>query len=100
MPQHPTRTTPLVDVLGEIDIAGLPATVTWPGLGDAVGIDFTGSTVRYGVVVALDTDPRLMVEPEHAGLIDLEGRLLVLERVGALWYRSGFRAHTAGGRSS
>ncbi|MCH7232815.1 hypothetical protein L0U85_18435 [Glycomyces sp. L485] len=89
MPQHQTLIETLVEVLGEIDIAGQPATVSWPRMGDAVGIDFIDQSVRFGVVVALDSDPRLCVEPEHASLIDVEERLIVLEQVGALWYGSG-----------
>ena len=89
MPQHQTLTEPLVEVLGEIDIAGQSATVSWPRLGDAVGLDFTDRAVRFGVVVALDSDPRLRVEPDHADLLDVEERLIVLEQVGALWYGSG-----------
>ncbi|HEU5130423.1 MAG TPA: hypothetical protein VFU12_20760 [Glycomyces sp.] len=91
MARHQQLTEPLNDVLGEIDIAGRPATVSWPRLGDAVALDFTGGTARFGVVVELDHDPRLRVEPAHAGLLDVEERLVVLERVGALWYRCGAR---------
>ncbi|WP_026922175.1 hypothetical protein [Glycomyces arizonensis] len=86
---------PTNDVLGEIDIAGRPATVSWPRLGDAVGIDFNGRCVRFGVVVGLDRDPRLRVEPVHADLLDVEARLTVLEQVSALWYRSDARLAAA-----
>jgi hypothetical protein len=60
-----------------------------PRLGDAVVFGFTGGTVRFGVVVELDHDPRRRVEPAYAGLLDVEERLMVLERVGTLWYRCG-----------
>jgi hypothetical protein len=96
MAQPETESQTLVDALGTIDVGGRLATVTWPRLGDAVGIDFTGSTVRFGVVLALDTDPRLRVEPEHADLLDLEGRLFVLEQVGALWYGALLRSEANG----
>ncbi|MEU6250439.1 hypothetical protein [Glycomyces sp. NPDC047010] len=86
MPQHQTLNESLVEILGEIDIAGSPATVSSPLGGDAVGLDFTGQRVRFGIVVDLETDPSLRVEPAHAGLLDVEDRLLVIEQVAALWY--------------
>lgn len=95
MARHQQPTEPLNDVLGEIDIAGRPATVSWPRMGDAVGLDFTGEAARFGVVAGLDRDPRLRVEPAHAGLLDVEERLVVLEQVGALWYGSGARPQAA-----
>lgn len=52
-----------------------------------IGIDFTDPQRRYGVVVGLDSDPRLPVEPGHAAMLEAEERLLVLEQVGALWYQ-------------
>ncbi|WP_026932493.1 hypothetical protein [Glycomyces tenuis] len=88
MARHQNLTEPTNDVLGEIDIAGRPAAVSWPRIGDAVGIDFIGRTARFGVVVELDSDPRLRVEPVHADLLDVEARLVVLEQVSAIWYRS------------
>lgn len=88
MPQHQILTESLVDVLGEIDVAGRPASVSWPRQGDAVGIDFADHDARFGVVFALDSDPRLRVEPDHVDLLDVEGRLIVLEQVSTLWYRA------------
>ncbi|GAB3652640.1 hypothetical protein [Glycomyces tarimensis] len=89
MPQQQALTEPLIEVLGEIDIAGSRAAVTWPRMGDAVGLDFAGQSVRFGVVVDLDSDPRLRVQPDHAHLLDVEERLIILEQAAALWYSSG-----------
>jgi hypothetical protein len=95
MPRHQTLNEALVEVLGEIDIAGNTATVGWPLSGDAVGLDFTGPRVRFGIVVDLDTDPRLRVEPVHANLLDVEERLLVIEQVAALWYGAALKSDAA-----
>lgn len=91
VPRQRSLTEPFVDILGEVEIAGRPAMVTWPQAGDAVGIDFADPPARFGVVVSLDRDPRLLVEPEHADLLDVEERLLILEAVGAMWYGSRVR---------
>lgn len=91
VPEQQTLTGPVihavVEELGRIDIAGRTASVSWPG-GDAVGLDFTEGRSRFGVVVGLDGDPRLRVEPDHADLLDVEERLVILEQVGALWYQA------------
>ncbi|MEU5152926.1 hypothetical protein [Glycomyces sp. NPDC021274] len=87
-PPGPSRSSTELESLGEIDVAGHLAAVTWPWGGDAVGIDFLTRPSRFGIVVGLASDPRLRVEPDHADLLDLEGRLAVLEQVGALWYRA------------
>lgn len=73
--------------LGHIDIADRQAVVTWPGNGDCVAIDFPDAGSRFGIVAGLDRDPRLRVEPRHATLVDLEGRMVILETVAALWIR-------------
>jgi hypothetical protein len=86
MPRHQSLNEALVEVLGEIDIAGNAATVGWPLSGDAVGLDFTAQRARFGIVVGLESDPRLRVEPVYANLLDVEERLLVIEQVAALWY--------------
>lgn len=87
MQQAQAQTEPAAVRLGDIDIADHPAVVTWPGSGDGVAIDFAESRSRFGIVAGLDRDPRLRVEPRHAALVDLEGRMLILETVAALWIR-------------
>lgn len=87
MPQRQPRTGPVVTELGQLDIEGHRAVVTWPFFGDGVAIDFPELRSRFGVVVALDRDPRLRVEPCHADLVDLEGRIRVLEQVASMWIR-------------
>lgn len=81
------RPGPSIATLGQLDIEGHRAVVTWPFVGDGVAIDFPDLRSRFGVVAGLDRDPRLHVEPCHADLVDLEGRMLILEAVAAMWLR-------------
>lgn len=85
--QAQPQTEPDIIRLGHIDIEQHRAVVTWPGSGDGVAIDFPDLRSRFGIVAGLDRDPRLRVEPCHASLVDLEGRMLILEAVAALWIR-------------
>lgn len=85
MRSYESQNGPEIERLGQIDISGNHAVVTWPQLGDGVALDFPDLRARYGVVVDLDHDPRLKVEPHFANLVDLEGRLGILEQVSALW---------------
>jgi hypothetical protein len=87
MQSRESQSGPVIEKLGEIEVAGNRAIVTWPQLGDGVAIDFPAERARYGVVVDLSHDPRLKVEPHYAALVDVEERLLILEQVGALWCR-------------
>lgn len=76
---------PDIEELGRLDIGGNRAIVTWPMLGDGVALDFPDLRARFGIVAGLDRDPRLNVEPGFANLLDLEGRLGVLETVSSMW---------------
>ncbi|GAB3225169.1 hypothetical protein GCM10027447_14330 [Glycomyces halotolerans] len=87
MPQTRPQAASAIIRLGQIDIDDHCAVVTWPGFGDGVAIDFPDLRSRYGIVAGLDRDPRLHVEPCHASLVDLEGRMIILEQVAALWIR-------------
>ncbi|WP_026922887.1 hypothetical protein [Glycomyces arizonensis] len=99
MPTTESPTDPAIIRLGQIDIEGRRAAVTWPGLGDGVAIDFLDLRSRFGVVAGLDRDPRLHLEPCHASLVDLEGRMLILEQVAALWIRHALASTPAALRS-
>jgi hypothetical protein len=87
MEQTQRQEEPAAVRLGHVDIADRRAVVMWPGNGDGVAIDFPDAGSRFGIVADLDRDPRLRVEPRHATLVDLEGRMAILETVAALWIR-------------
>lgn len=100
MRPNESLTGPVIERLGQFEIEGNRAIVTWPQLGDGVAIDFPDLRCRFGVVVGLDRDPMLRVEPSFAGLLDLEGRLCILERVASLWIQRCLEsANTVGGGS-
>lgn len=85
-----TASSPLsgLDRLGEIEVAGEPASVVWPQLGGAVAIDFKRDGYRYALVSGLDSNtPRLSVQAMHGRQVDADGARAALTEVVALWTR-------------
>jgi hypothetical protein len=91
MRRSDNQNSPGIEELGRLDIGGNRAIVTWPMLGDGVALDFPDLRARFGIVAGLDRDPRLNVDPGFANLLDLEGRLGVLEAVSAMWIQRALR---------
>lgn len=75
-----------LDCLDEIEVAGEPALVVWPQLGDAVAVDFKCDGHRYGIVSRLDTGkPKLSPNPLTGRQISEEQQPLVLNAVMTIW---------------
>lgn len=80
---------PVVDILGHVHVGDEQARVVWTSQGDAVALDFTRDSDRYGIVVGLDTDrPRLLVEPRYQEVIGPVAEVVVLNHVMRVWSRT------------